>query len=485
MARLLRIIATVTALVAAPVVQAQDTSDLTAAQVRALAADLAQQGQFDQALTLIEALLARDPDDVDALFLLTQISRVTEQADAVAEFGARTYFRASDPTTKFASARLVAESYAVREQDTRAMIWLRRARQFAPDDAAAASVAEDFRFLRQRNPLNVELNFGVAPSGNINNGSANSSSELFGLPLEFELSAAAQALSGLSINGGVDLEYRLRETERSLTRASFNLDYQTYALSGSSRAALQEEFDEAIADCEGAASPADQDACLTNVDPVQTGEDFAYGTLEAGVLHIQQIGPRDALLSVGADIGKTWYAGDPYAKYLNLSFSQRVPVGNDQARFSLGYRLTDYLDDPDGTSADARLSVGFGWQRRLADGDQMRFGAGLVDVSGDVRNREYRAYNVSVDYAFADPIAGVQLQLGGYAENRTYDSFGLAGGAARTDDIWAAQATGTFSQVEYFGFQPQVSMTLRRTSSTLDLFDSDTAAVSFDLVSSF
>ena len=149
---------------AAPFFATAQEAELTPDQVRGLAVQLAQAGNPAQAAGLAQALLTRNPNDVGALILLAEISADLGDFEAMADYAARAYALSPDDATTFYTARLTANAHARLEQDTRAQFWLRRARQYAPNAAEAEAVAEDFRFLRQRNPFSYRLRFGLSPS---------------------------------------------------------------------------------------------------------------------------------------------------------------------------------------------------------------------------------------------------------------------------------------------------------------------------------
>ena len=103
------------------------------------------------------------------------------------------------------------------ENFTRAQLWLRRAAQYAPDDATKAVVAKDFRTVRERNPWSSSLRFGIFPRSNINNGSTAKIYYLPGLDFPLTLQPSSRALSRFEISGGFSSQYRLHLDDVSAT----------------------------------------------------------------------------------------------------------------------------------------------------------------------------------------------------------------------------------------------------------------------------
>ncbi len=200
---------------------AQDTSKaerlhLSVEQMQ-LAAELnLRNGNVERALAFADALLARDAQDVTASLVRSHALRMKGEF-AQAQASARSAWRlANSANLKFNAATLMAQSLSSEGKRTRAQLWLRRAREVAPSERHAAQAAQDFRYVRQRNPWQTHLSFSLAPNSNINNGSANDRSvalyrvftPLFGAGTEVDLGASSQALSGFE--AGIDLHSRYR-----------------------------------------------------------------------------------------------------------------------------------------------------------------------------------------------------------------------------------------------------------------------------------
>ena len=84
---------------------------------------------------------AREGPDAFALLLRTEAAILLDDFPGAIDFGQRAFWQAGSDGQRFNAARLTALGYARQMQDTRAQLWLRAARQFAPSDAAPSRIA--------------------------------------------------------------------------------------------------------------------------------------------------------------------------------------------------------------------------------------------------------------------------------------------------------------------------------------------------------
>jgi hypothetical protein len=137
----------------------------------------------------------------------------------------------STPSERFGASMVMAQALSTSGAKTRAQLWLRRAAQNAPNENFKDIAIRDFRYVQRTNPWSTELSFAAAPSSNVNNGSARSTTRLFDLPFEFQLSGTARALSGIQYNAGFATRYRIAESQSSQSDLLFRFDHRTYTLS--------------------------------------------------------------------------------------------------------------------------------------------------------------------------------------------------------------------------------------------------------------
>jgi hypothetical protein len=156
---------------------------LSPQEMRAAAVTLLEQGNAAQALRFARALLQRDSTDLAALLIGAEAAIALDDPATARALAARAWPLATTPDTRYRAARLAALALSLEGRDTTAQLWLRRAFQDAPSEDARRSAAEDYRFLRARNPLRFQLSGGLRPSSNINGGSSEETQVLFGVPL--------------------------------------------------------------------------------------------------------------------------------------------------------------------------------------------------------------------------------------------------------------------------------------------------------------
>lgn len=418
---------------------------------------LLRDNKVQDAANVADSLLATRPNDASALILRAEAAISLGDFEGGANYAAKAYRFATSNAQKFGAARLVALAHAQLKQDTRAQLWLRRARQFSPDQQAADGIAKDYAFLRDRNPWATSLRFGLQPSSNVNNGSAKSSSLLLGLPLEFSISGDGRALSGWMISGGFDVEYRLNTTKTSATFATLSADYRTYLLSKAAQIQA----------------------------PNVLGRDFADGTLSFGITHKQIFSEGSKPTEFSLKAAKVSYGGAPYSEYLDARISQSWDIGSSNGvslSLSRQSRLNAIETKPVLSQIDG---ISVRWFHQLANRDNLALGAFVNKSTSDDFDSTFDTVGYSLTYSPSRPVFGVGLGITLDTETRNFDSFALAGGQPREDKAVGLNVSMVFSNIEYYGFQPVVNLSARRNESTLDVFDRDYASVGFDLRSSF
>ncbi len=445
---------------AATLVAAQ-TTQLSPDQMRAAAAETLRSGQPAVAQGYADALVARDATDLTAHLILSRALR--DQGDyPAARSSARTAWSlAQTPAQKYSSALVMAQALASAGQRTRAQLWLRRAVQHAPNDALAARAKRDFRYVQQRNPWRTDLSFTLAPNSNINNGSARDTSFLnyriseilFGQPVEYSLDGAAQALSGLEFGGGLRTRYRFDQSATHAQDLTFSADYRSFALSDGAKAQA----------------------------PGVSGSDFAYGTVSVGYAFEARNLEGKGTFALGADLGQSWYGGARYASFHRLRAAQTFHrETGSQVRLSADHewqtgQATNDVDTLRGTAA---------WIGRRPNGNQVLVSFGLGAASSPNADSEYTGATVQTALALARPVMGAAVQFGLGLEFRDYDT-SRHDPSGREDAKIAADVTATFKSIDYYGFNPSVTLSASRTDSNIGLFDTTRFGVSLGIRSAF
>lgn len=453
-ARCFRVTVIAAALCASPAL-AQQVS-LEVRQVQQIAVAALQQGDARVATAAADALVDRNPADAGALLLRTEAALLTEDFATAVGFGSRAYWNAATKNEQFSAARLVAFAHAKQEQFSRAQIWLRLARQASPNDEARDSVARDFGTLRSRNPLAVNLRFGITPSTNINSGSSKETSDLFDLGLAFVLDGNARALSGWEASASANLRYRAHTNATSATFLDVGFSGRTYWLT------------------EGAKEQAEDGV---------TGSDFSKATFSIGATHRFVLAPDMQPTSAALSFGQSWDGGDPYARFVTASASQAWDISDVDTFLLSGFaQKQTSLQDNDPVMTYNLQTV---WARDLADYGQLALSVAWRDSQSDNPDADYNSVRYGVNYDFPEPIFGVQIGTSFSYEERDFETSTFSKRFGRDETIKSAGIRAVFTDIEFLGFQPVVNIERTVQESTINLFDREFTNVGFDITSSF
>ncbi len=436
-------------------VSVAQTVTLTPGQMRQAATLYLQNGQVDAAVVLARALLDRDPhDDVAAIILADATSARGDHATAL-DIATRLYRGTESRDTKYIAARIAAREHAALEHGTRAQIWLRRARQAAPSAAAATDVAQDFAYIRARNPLQVQLRFGVSPTTNLNNGSSQSTQQIlfFGVPFELYLSPDAEALSGLSLTAGIGLRYAVSGGPRATTFVTFDSSGGTYLLSDSAKAQA----------------------------PGVRGRDFSSVSARLGLRH-ERATEDGGSLGFGLDFGRVWNNGQPNYDAFGLTAERRFAIGEGHD-ITANVRAERQLSRRDLPQRET-LVFSVRDSRKRNNGDQFALSATLMRGVSDNAGYNYLGYAFGAEYQIAEPVLGGRIAVSADVGRRDYTK-GPLDPVARADRFLALGADYTFVGVDFYGFSPIVSVTRQINRSNSGRYDTDALNFGFDLRTNF
>jgi hypothetical protein len=430
-----------------------ETVTLTPEALRAQAMAAAQAGQTDLALAYVEALLRRDPTDVAAHLIGSRARRdAGDTAGALAAARAASKYAKTD-NEKFTSSLLVAQALATSGRRSEAQLWLRWAAQQAPDDRTRAVAMRDFRYVRSRNRLRVNLTFDVAPSSNVNNGSSEDIVTLFGLP--FALSGAAQALSGTRYAGGAELTWRLAVTERQQSHAVMSLFHQTYSLSSEAKAQA----------------------------PGAEGSDFAYSSAQFGFRQKLSAGEGRGLWGWDVTLGRNWYGGGPLADFGEVGVERTLRVG-ERATLTFGGDVA-YQQRLDGSDDWARaVTLDAAWSRRNGRGDQLRLDVAVEDSTSNDFGLDFTAWSVGAQYRLGKPVMNSVVTFSAGVELRDFPVTPYKAGG-REDLSGRLGLELFFPKADYWGFAPVVSLQGSFRESDVDLYDNETISVGIGIRSAF
>lgn len=443
--------------------QAQDagqTVNLTPSQLRNLAANTLQDGNAAGAATAAEFLLNRFPDDATTLLIRAEAAVLLGDFESTKIFARRAFWNATSNAQRFSAARLTALGHAQLTEDNLAMIWLRVARQNAPTEAASEVVAREFQAIRQRNPLSVNLRFGITPSTNINGGSENEVADLaiFGQLLPFNLSEDAQALSGWEYSTNLNLRYRVRADDTSATFLNFGLSGRTYSLTEGSLDRARES------------------------DPDIKGSDFSDATVSFGVTHRFVLAPDANVTDVSLSYARTFQQDDNERRFVTASISHAFDVGqNDRLRLSSFFQRQERIENGDEAQA---FDLAATYITNVEGIGQFSFGIGARDNLAEDPAEDFDSRRVNIGFSPGNAFQGVNFGFSASYEERDFENVPIIGGP-RNDEITSFGVRAVFSEVELFGFRPVVTFDRTRQESNSNLFDRNFTTVGFDIVSSF
>ena len=459
------------AALAAGTAQAQDLV-LSYDQARQLARELLAAGNVEDANRVATQLLAEVPNDGTALAIIAATAPALGDPVTGRKAGVRAYTVATTSDQRYEAARLTANAAATNRQFSLAQFWLRLARQSAPDDAARASVAQDYQLLRDLNPWNTSLSFGVRPSDNINNGSQGNTAFL-------QENVDAGLASLLAAFGFYDPETGLRllgDNERALSGTELSFSFGTqYRLSATPTAATFLTLG-ANADFYRLSDEARTQA------PGSKNGDFTRAGLNVGIVHRQIFSAGDAPTTFRATVGSTWYGGEPNTRYLAFSADQPFLL-SERDRLTFGANVTLSRGASDDTIT-RRVGTTLDWRHITTSGNAVDAGIGLSKSLSDLQDSTYTSLSASVGYTFARPIGPVAVST-----SLTWEVYDIGDTLYapfdRIDHTLTARARFVLTEAELFGFQPVLTLSQRRNGSTVDQFDTRSFDVGVDLQSSF
>lgn len=378
-----------------------------------------------------------------------------EQGDfRAAATAAGTAFRlANTGDEKRRAARLAAGAEFQAGRFIRAEWWLRRASNYSRTADDRASIAQDFRRVRDRNPFSARLSFSISPSDNVNGGAE---SPLFFLDdFAFILAPRSVALSGLEYSGDVELSYRISQNERQTTSLGLYGYARTFTLSSSPRASA----------------------------PGVSGGDYALSLLEASINHRRLIFRNLGLSNASLRIGRVWYGGDPVWDYARLALSQDIRLNqNASANVEIAVERQRSLDgiQPDATIYDLTL----GYARRLQNADIVRVSLSSRWNDASIPTYAYDDHRLTIGYQLGRPVLGTRLSGSLAVGRKSYDVFSLSLNGRR-DNYVRASLSAVFEDISYYGFSPSLTLVATRTESNVARFTTRSAQIRLGLQSSF
>ncbi|WP_375175703.1 surface lipoprotein assembly modifier [Pseudooceanicola sp.] len=431
--------------------------EVSVAQARTIGVSALQQGRLDLAEEVALGLLQRDGGDAFAHLLLARV-RAAQARPKEARRALRLAFREADkPMHKFQAAQMAARMAFEQDSLTVAQLWLRRSLAYAPSEAHESVVVRDYRILRVKNPLSLGFDFSVAPSSNVNNGAESSVSVIEGLPFVGQLSPSAQALSGVVTTAEGRLSYRLAGSRQMRTDLSLKLGTRQVRLSDAARAAA----------------------------PTVTNSDLSSTTAEAGLSYLRKVG--EGSVRAETSVARSWQNGAARQDVVTTALTYGRKLSETltwQGGLTRDWRIARLNRFQDQQGWTARSTLGFD----LPSGDQMALSVSYRATDSADGNRRSDRWLAYASYQPEKPIgpADVTLRIG--AASQSYDDymvglFAVPGG--RQDETWFANVDMVFTEFDYGGFAPAVTLSAQRTSSNVSHFTSKQMAITVGVRSAF
>lgn len=425
---------------------------LTVDQMRAFGMEALAKGYADQALSIADTLLARDPSDSAALSLKAQALRILGRLPESEAAARAAWASARDPAARYAAASAVAQALSLQDHRTKAQFWLRQAVQNAPNAATRQQAVEDFNYVRAQNPLGLTFQTSLRPSANVTNGTRDPSFTILGLTFPFL--PEQQALAGVAGAFGISGDYRLAETDRGITKLTFSGSTQQIWLSPNARKKA----------------------------PAARNSDYAYNALEIGLSHRAALGNAGDVGHVDLTFGHDWYGGADLSNYATLELGVEHPLSDrttGEAAIVLQRQLR--LDRPQASTGT--VSVTLGGTQKLAGGDLLRlsFDLGHAQQQGTTY---YTSSGVNLDWQKAAPVAGMDLAASLGLARRDYPRWFLYP-EGRHDVILTASVQATVGAISYLGFSPVISVSFNRNASNTELNDTQNLGIGLSVQSRF
>jgi hypothetical protein len=410
-------------------------------------------GRPEAALAMADALLARDPEDLQALLVKARALRDLGRYEASEAAARRAWELAETEPGKYGAAMAMAQATASDGRRGEAQLWLRRAYEAATTDRQRAIAERDFRYVRARNPLRFRLTAGLAPSSNVNGGSSQDTLTLFGLP--FTLSPDAQALSGVQATVSGALSYRILGGGNFETRLGLDAYLRRAWLSAAAQAQA----------------------------PDAQGRDFDYASL-ALVLGHEVLGAKPGReYSYELRLGRSWYGHAPLMDYLSLRGEAILPIAGRQ-RFTLSARGDLQRPVDRNEAALTLVELGGRYRRGFSGGSALTLSlVGQRGFSADA-TRAYTLAQIGAEYALGQPVLGARIVLGINLHRRDY-AVSHYRAAGRHDKGAELYVDLTLEKLSAYGFSPVITLRGRRTRSNIELYSSEEVSLGLSFRSDF
>lgn len=423
---------------------------LSPTEAKKAAENLLSSGQIATAVEILTVLVRRDPNDVKSLILLSHAHRKLADYPEAKSAARSAWNTATTDETKYFAAIAMAQALSSGGNRSMAQIWLRRAAHVAPSQAHRVKAAKDFQYVKSRNPLSLNLSFGMAPSNNVNGAPIDNTFVLGGLVF---VNPSAVPISGITFSSAISARHSFNIQDNQ--RDHFRLDW------------------------------AQSDVVFTESSlPVGISEgDFNYRQLQAGWGR-ELVNPENgSRQSIGLSGTRFWYAGEHLSDEISLSYG-RVTPKEDHRVFNWGASLgyTSRIDNADRSGVTG--TANFGWHLPRKSGASLGFDTQLKRVKTNSNALNHAQLKAGLNYTLAKPVLNARTQVGLSGSFRLDDT-PVYQSDARTDLGVTLSTTFFFQDFDIYGFAPKISVNANRTFSNVTRFDTQSLGFNIGVQSVF
>ena len=418
-----------------------------------MAVTMLDRGYPKQALRFANALLHQNPTDATALIIKARAERDMAQYPQSVATARNAWQTAALPRERYGAALAISQGLASDGQKLRAQLWLRRAIEEAPNDAARAVAVRDLRYVRERSRLSLRFDLSVRPSTNVNGGTYERMIDFFGIPLT--ISPDSRALPGGTVQTAASARYRLGESTVSKTDLRFGVVQRQVWLHKAAKAAA----------------------------PMARTADYAFSGYEIGLDQAWKLPAITGEATAALTFGHNRYGGAPMSNSARLDLDLMrafAPGMSGQAGVSVERQFR--LDDPDRTATI--FGAGASLSHRLQGGDKVVVSVDLRDTISDANSIDHRALSADLDWTKAKPVFGLGVSAGLGVTTRDYARSALSQ-SGREDLSLSAEANVSLQNLDYMGFMPIVSVKTERTRSNIPLYRSQSIGLGVSIQSKF
>ncbi|KPN63178.1 Protein of unknown function [Aliiroseovarius crassostreae] len=408
------------------------------------------------ALRFATAYLDAYPDSVLMLVLKSRAERDLGQNKDARNTAKQAWKLAETEGQKYSAAMVAAQASASGGNKMAGQFWLRRASNHAATPAQKRQLRQDFNYVRARNPWRLQLDFGLTPSSNVNDGSSEDGGYwVFGgtlLPVTYR--GASRPLSGLEGHLGATLTYRFAESKTTRSFVGTQIFHKEVWLNDPS------------------------DAAPASV----SGADFRYSSVALTYRHQRLLGQNRGMLDFDMRLGRNWYGGTPLSVLFGAGLQFHLPP---KAGKRLSLQLKYDLQSSDSAYVDDIHTTGIGLRYRMPwQKNRLTLKADYQTAASRDITRAYDEYRLGIDMDFGKALAGNSISGGVTGSYREYaqSPHTLDG---RRDKTFSAFAEMTLNSVSYWGFSPVVSVNHTRTSSNAARFTKSETALGLSIRSQF